>query len=206
MDRSLSPRYAFLDIRIDKAKLAAVERAVRGIPGAMARLMPPALNQAAAQMRTWLYRQFAERMSIARKSSIRDRLAISPKATPANWSAGVRIELKRFTVASFKGVRQLKAGVRWSPRPGVMNLIPRAFLTGGFTHYASGEYVESRQVWRRAEEGGRMVPRYPIHVLKGPSLARVFSDDPSFQGQAEQAGAEIVSKKLDQQVSRIVKT
>jgi hypothetical protein len=201
---SASPRYAFLDIRVDSAELKRIEAELRGIPGGMARAVPPALNAAAREERTWLYQQFCSRLNIARKTSVRDRLELRPRASPFNWSAGIRIALSRFTVAGFKGVRQTRRGVTWSPVAGQSRLIPRAFVRGGFTHYRSGEYIEARQVWRRAERAGRMMPRYPIQVMRGPSLAYVFAQDPGFQGQAERTGSAILSKKLDQQVNRLL--
>lgn len=200
------PRYKTIEVRIDQAKLDAWTARLRGIPGAMTRAMPPALNATAREVRTRLYQAFLARMNIGRKASVKDRLALKPLASPVNWRAGVRIALTRFTVASFKGSRQLKAGVRWSPRQGMQRMIPRAFIRRGLTNYLTGEYMEVRQVWKRLDRGGRMVPRYPIQVMRGPSLARVFSDDPGFQNETERAGLAILEKKVRSQVDRIAES
>lgn len=198
-----APRYAFVNVRIDQAKLDAWTARVREIPGALARLLPPALNATAREMRTRLYQAFLARMNIARKTSVRDRLALTPTATRLDWSAGIRIALTRFTVASFKGTRQRQAGVEWQPRPGMVRMIPRAFIRRGLTHYQTGEWMENRQVWKRAVKGDVMVPRYPLQLMRGPSLARVFSDDANFQGAMERQGGQIMEKKVNQQVDRI---
>lgn len=98
----------------------------------------------------------------------------------------------------------MKEGVRWSPMVGSTQMIPRAFIQQGLTHYQTGEYMDIRQAWRRAERGGVMVPRYPLKLMRGPSLAKVFSDDSGFQSSVEKTGSQIIEKKLDQQVQRVL--
>lgn len=202
------PRYRMIDVRVDQAALDRVSARIRHLPGAVARIMPPALNASASEMRTVLYRAFTSRMELRRKSSVKDRLTLTPKASRGKWASGVRISLARFTIGSFKDVQQTPSGVTWSA--GGSNLrggfIPRAFLREGLTHYRTGEYIQGRQVWKRKEEGGRMVPRYPIQLLRGPSLAKVFSDDAAFQSDMERQATAIVEKKLHQQVERILAT
>jgi len=198
------PRFAVLEIVPDKAALDQVTREIRHIPGALARMWPPALNAAAQETRTVLYKEFLLRMNIARKGSVKKRLELKPKATRHHPVAGVRIALSRFTVASFKGVRQLKEGVRWSAAPGAQRVIPRAFVRKGFTHDKTGGYLNLKQVWRRKSEGGRLVPRYPLSLLRGPSLAAVWENKPALRRQTEKQAGEIAVKKVSQQVARIL--
>ncbi|MEN6424016.1 MAG: hypothetical protein ABFE13_01535 [Phycisphaerales bacterium] len=197
------PRYAMVHVAVDHEALNRVAIALHGIPGAMDRVIPPAMNKAALEARTWLYTEFLKRMNIARRASIKDRLEHRPKASKASWSTGIRIALTRFTVTSFKGARQRKAGVEWQPRAGKTRLIPRAFIRRGFTHYQTDKYVELRQAWRRAGGMGlrdKLVPRYPLFIMRGPSMARVFSDDPEFQDRAESQASIILNKKIGQRV------
>lgn len=219
------PRYAMLEVRVDQAKLDAWTARVRDIPGAMRRLMPAALNKTAAEAKTLLYREFLTRMHIARKASVRDRLTLTPKASATSWAAGVRIALTRFTVASFAGTQQTAYGVYWSPRTaGGGKIIPRTFLLARVKNYLSGKYIEGEQVFRRAQRGekgfqskgvnraghivretraGGIVARYSIKIMRGPSLARTFSDDPQFQGDMDRKGGAILEKKVLSQVDRI---
>lgn len=199
------PRSTVLHVEIDRAAMARIERELQGIPGGIRRVMPPAMNKAAAATKTMLYRAFSERMNISRKGSIKERLQLVPKASRDNMAAGIRIDLARFTVASFKRTRQMKAGVRWSPGGGRMLMIPRAFLRKGLTHYQTGKHMDLRQVWRRAGDGDDLVPRYPLKILRGPSLAAVFERDESFQSDAERRAGDILEKKSIQQIDRVVK-
>jgi len=212
-----SPRYAFIEIRPDYRKLDALMARIQGIPGAIARVMPPALNKSAAEERTWLAREFGTRLVMSRKSSIPQRLELTPKASRASWAAGVRIHLTRFTIASFKDVQQTPSGVTWSTggTPLRGGFIPRAFIQKRYTHYLTGKEMNVPQAYRRAQKAekgfekgietraGGIVRRYPMKVLRGPSLARVFSDDPKFQARAEKEGTGIIEKKLASQVDRL---
>jgi hypothetical protein len=212
-----SPRYAFIEIKPDYARLDAILGRIKGLPGALERVIPPALNQAASEERTWLSREFGARMVMQRKRSIPDRLTLAPKAGRASWSAGIRIALTRFTLGSFQDVKQTPSGVTWSTGGTHLSggFIPRAFLRLGLTHYLTGQYIEGRQVWRRAQQGekgfsaalatraGGIVRRYPIKMLRGPSLAKVFSADANFQADAERQGTAILEKKLASQVDRL---
>jgi hypothetical protein len=212
-----SPRYAFLEIKPDYRRLDALIARVQGIPGAIQRIIPPALNKSAAEERTWLAREFGTRLVMQRQRSIADRMELTPRALRSSWSAGVRIALTRFTLGSFRDVQQTPSGVTWSTG-GVRlsgGFLPRAFLRFGLTHYRTGQYLEGRQVWRRAQQGekgfgrgtptraGDIVRRYPIKLLRGPSLAKIFSDDPGLQQRAEQQGTIILEKKVGQQVDRL---
>jgi hypothetical protein len=200
-----SPRYAALSVRLDQAKLDAITKEIAHIPGALRRIFPTSLNQAAAETKTLLYKEFLVRMNIARKASIKDRLTLTPKASRHSFVSGVRVALLRFMVTSFKGTRWLKRqGVRWSPGPGGSRIIPHAFIAKGYTHAKTGQYMDQRMAWRRAGTGDNLVPRTPILALRGPSLAMVFSKSPGFQAQIERQGSKIVEKKLTSQVQRII--
>jgi len=203
---SAASRYQLLEIVIDQNAVNNLLARIRGVPGAARRVFPPAMNKAAAEFKTWLAKAFSERINIQRKASIRDRLTLYPKASSQSMASGVRIAMTRFVVTSFKGTRQVKAGIQWQPRPGATQIIPRAFIRQGLTHYQTGEYMEQRMAWRRAGpmgQGARLVPRKPLFVMRGPSLGRVFTDDPTFQGQAENRGRQILEKKIASQVDRI---
>ncbi len=217
-DRNLpaAQRYASIAVHVDEAKLARLEQMVRGIPQALARIAPPALNKTADEMRTWLGGELVRRMAILRKKSIRDRLATDPKASAASWQSGIRISLARFTIASFQ-TQQTAAGVAWYPGIlGTWRSIPRAFLRATYRHYQTGEQMDVAQVYRRTrstEKGfradlatrrGDMVRRYPIRVLRGPSLAMVFTKDRNLLDGANKRGGEVLEKKFASQVDRFI--
>lgn len=218
-----------LQVRIDTAAMDRITKEIQSIPGAMERLMPPALNAAAAEMKTDLAREFGARMDLQRKASIKDRLELSPKAAKGAWTAGVRISLARFLIGSFRDVQQTAYGVGWTTGGSTLRggWIPRAFIVQGVTQYKSGEYQGTRMVLRRAMRGekgfttygmnraghqvkatraGDIVQRYSLKALRGPSLAYAFSGDSQFQAQAEATGGQILEKKVQQQVNRILKT
>jgi hypothetical protein len=210
-----SPRYAFLEIRPDWVRLEAVMSRVRSVPNAVQRLLPPALNQAAAEERTWLTREFGSRLRVIRKRSIPDRLELTPKASRSTLAAGVRIALTRFTIASFP-TQRTAYGIWWtSGNAAAGRIIPRSFLQARYRHYLTGEEMNVAQVYRRAQRGekgfekgrptraGDIVRRYPMKVLRGPSLARVFSDERGFQRAAERQGEAILEKKVASQVERL---
>jgi len=206
-----APRYAMVDVRIDQAALDRITAEIRSIPGAMERLMPPALNDAAREMRSWFARRFADRMGLRRKRSITDRLTLTPKASAGSLSAGVRIGLTRLTIASFRDVQQVPSGVTWSTGGSRLRggFIPRAFIRKHAWNWRSVQYLDNMQVWRRAGPMGRtaqLVPRYPLFVMRGPSLAYAFDEDPAFVADAESTGQAILEKKVAQQVNRILKT
>jgi hypothetical protein len=209
------PRYALIEIRPDWAKLEALMARVRNIPNAVPRVLVPALNQSAAEEKTWLARRFGERLRILRKKSIPDRLTLTPKASRASMAAGVQIALTRFTVASFP-TQRTAYGIWWTSGDTTGGrIIPRSFLQATYRHYLTGKEMDVAQVYRRAARGekgfrealatrrGDIVKRYPIKILRGPSLAKVFSDDPGFQAEAERQGVAILEKKVAQQVDRL---
>lgn len=212
-----SPRYALLSVQVDRRRLEEITREIRSIPGAMERIFPPALNAAADEMRTWLRREFAARLRVTRQKSIADRVVVWPKASRGSLTAGARVSLTRLTVASFPH-RQTAYGVWWTVGDAAGGrIIPRSFSREGLTHYKTHLYQPTRLVWRRAKQGekgfekgrptraGDIVQRYPIKVLRGPSLAKVFSDDPAFQTRAEAHGGAVLEKKIASQVDRLVK-
>lgn len=213
-DPSQGPRYARIQVRYDEAKLQAVTAALQAMPGQLAQAVPAALNQSADEMKTWFYNQFAGRLSLKRKQGIKDRLTVTPRASVASWTSGVRIALTRLTVADFQ-TQASRLGVWWYPGDyGTWKLLPRSFLQSGYTHYLTGQYIEVAQVYRRAKQGekgfekgrptrsGDIVRRYPIKVLRGPSLALVLTKDSGLVAQTEVHAEEVLTKKLLSQVDR----
>jgi hypothetical protein len=218
-------RFVAIDIHLDESKLAAFERAAQRIPGGMSRMAPPALNKAADEMKTWLYREIAARMAVTRTKSIKDRLLVRPLASATSWISGVRIGLSRLTVASFK-TRRTRYMVYWTPEMGHgWREIPRAFWQAGYTHSKTSERIEVEQVYRRVKSGekgfmsaginragnvvqataaGDIVRRYSIKVMRGPSVAMAFSRDRILPGRAGITGNMILTKKLASQVARFV--
>jgi hypothetical protein len=229
MHRVITDRWVSLGIRYDEAKLRAVETALKGMPGALQRAVPSALNKTAAEMSTWFFRELQGRLHLKRKDSLRGRISQYPVASGDSWVSGVRLNKARFTVASFASLFRSPYGIFWwNPLRGQVRLIPRGFLQERYTHYQTGKEMDVAQVYRRAAEGeqgypnvpypafmrnraghivkqtrlGEFVQRYSIKVMRGPSIAMVFSRDPTLIAQAESHGSEILDKKIQSQVDR----
>lgn len=224
-------RYALIGVRVDQEALSRILRKIEGIPGAVERAVPAALNAAASETRTLLIERFSALMDFSRKKSVRDRVTIPRKAGRGNWSTAVRISLARFTIGSFKDVMQTPTGVSWDTGGDIWGaafrggFIPRAFVRKGLTHYKTGQEQDTRLVFRRAMRGekgfaanavnqaghvvratrrGDIVQRYSLKVLRGPSLGLVFSRSGQMQSETEAAAVAILEKKLRQQVGRFV--
>jgi hypothetical protein len=218
-----APRYILLQVRYDEAKLRAMQRALKGFPGAMSRAVPSALNKTAKEMQTWLRRALSHRVRIRRIESLNDRVRAYPVQT-ANGSSGVLISLTRFTMASFLDVIPMEPGVYFAPYVGrAGQIIPRSFIQYRYRNFQSGQRLDVAQVYRRAQRGekgfaedainraghrvratrrGDIVQRYSLKLLRGPSLGMVFSKDPGLIAAAEKQGAEILDKKFQSQIDR----
>jgi len=77
-------------------------------------------------------------------------------ASPSNLTGKVIVrDKKQYTLGAAYPIYQTGVGVRTEFIKGKPFVIPHAFIWNG-------------KAWRRKREGGKLVPRKPIEILKGP--------------------------------------
>jgi len=196
-----------ISVKLDKRALDAAERMLRGIPHGLRRVAPPAINRTVTRTRTFVDGILAKELPV-KKSAIRRRTRIF-KASRHRWQGGLRYSDHRFAISSFKGARQTKKGVTYNSGQG-RKLIPRAFMTAGFRHYATGERIESKTVWRRARVRGtgvgeQLVGRTPLTVPKGASLGYIWTRHPEIRTAAERFGRRRLVAEIHHQTRRMLR-
>jgi len=187
-----------IKVRLDPRGLRAAERMLRGIPNGLRRVVPPAINRTLTRTRTFADGVLQKEVPV-KKSAIRRHTTVF-KASRYRFVGSLRYNDHRFAIASFKGVRPTKKGVTYAGPEG-RKLIPRAFITKGFTHYKTQQYVENKMVWRRATAGrlpgGRdLVPRTPLTAPKGVSLGYAWTKHPEIRAAVERFGRRLLVREI----------
>jgi hypothetical protein len=200
-------------VEVDKAKMARIERAVNGSQRVMGRIVYNALKRTSKKGRTLLDKEIRTILQI-KKKSVTSRIVDAEKATHNNWRWRLGISGRRISLASFGSVSKGKKGVRYTIKRGLCKTALRAFLTEGFTHAKSGEYIESKSVWRRAMAGekpfskgtptraGNIVRRMPLIHLKGPSIGHVVKNSREILTKVHIEGQRDLNKEIDGQLKR----
>lgn len=167
-----------IEIKYNEDKLRRIERLVRGIPGAMGRMVPRAINRTATTARANAARNIADQIKLP-VSTIKKSIKIL-KAKRNCWLGSLLVSSRRLPLIVF-GARELKKkGVSYkisktSPR----KRLPSAFI---LTMPKRGEKQKKghRGVFMRkrkaAESAGRRKGRLPIRELFGPSLGMIFNE------------------------------
>lgn len=171
-----------ISAQLDGPAYRAALARVRQIPGGFRRIIPPALNRTLASTATLVDRQIRSQLNV-KKARVKARMA-SKRASAADPSASVRFSPKRFSLASFRGVRWSKRrGVTVTVRAGHRVNIPEGFVR----NLRRGDNSEYQVVFRRVKRGekyfgrgkatksGAIVRRLPVLAPKGPSLAYVWT-------------------------------
>ncbi len=134
------------DLREDMGKLS------REMPHVAVR----AINKAMAGTKTDMKKLVREEYNY--KAAALDKRMTATKATSANITGIIVSKGGAVHLTDIAGTRQIKAGVSVDVRKSTgRRLIPRAFINRGRN---SGKLI----VFRRKEENGRMVGRYPIEA------------------------------------------
>jgi len=198
-------------VTFDKAKLAAVQRALAEHPRLLPRIVYRALKRTASAGRTMLDVSIRRKIAL-RKRSVMDRIVDAEKASYTNWRWRLDISAQRLSVTRFLNARQTAKGITYGGGEMGQRLIPRAFITEGFTQSKSGEYIESRAAWRRKKKGekgvsddmltrrGDLVRRMPLVYLRGPSIAKIVTDAPDLLAAVHGEGQHRLTKEIDGQV------
>lgn len=202
-----------IQVEVDKAKMAQIERAVHGSQRVVGRIVYNALKRTSKKGRTMLDKEIRSIIQIKKKSVMR-RIVDVEKATRTNWRWRLGISGRRISLASFGSVRQTKKGVGYTIKRGLRKTALRAFASEGFTHAESSEYIENKTVWRRAMAGekpfskgtptrsGNIVRRYPLVFLRGPSIGHVVKNSRQILTKVHVEGRRNLSKEIDGQLKR----
>ena len=197
----------FLVVEFDKRKLKSIERQVRGIPGAMKRIMPRAINRTAKTARARTARKIAGKVKV-RVSEVKKGIRILT-ACGDLWHARLIITTRRIPLIQF-GARQFKKGVKYQiSKAGGRKIIKGAFIQTmpitGATQARGHRGVFKRDIDADLSEGrdkkGRpRKNRLPIREKFGPSLGIVFEDAASIAAETiAETNAEL-EKNIDSQV------
>ena len=186
-----------LSVTIDKAKMRAIERTLAEVPRALPRIMVRALKRTAAGSRTQIDKAIRADVPL-KKAAVMKRIVDEQKATSINWLWRLGISGRRLALSSFPYRTSRRRGVSYTIRRGQRRRIPVAF-----ERQMQGSQDQSyKAIFRRAGEEGRLVPRYPLVFLRGPSLGQVVEDAPALLRQVEATGAARLEREILSQVDR----
>lgn len=190
-----------VEIKIDEAKVNRIRQAVAGHEKGLPKIMYRSLKKTASRGRTQIDRDVRSVLTV-KKKDVMNRIVDIEKASYTHWVWRLGISLKRITLAAFGNVSKNKQGLGYTIRRGLRRTALHAFVSKGFTHWRSGEYIESKTVWRRAGmAGGKLVPRGPLIVLRGPSIGFHVATGPILSN-VERDGLNVLSNEIDGQVKR----
>lgn len=197
----------FVDIEVDESKLKAVERQVRGIPGAMNRIMPPAINRTATTARVTTAQAIAGQIKWA-VSTVKKGIKII-KARRGLWKARVSVTTKRIPLIHF-GTRQTQKGVSYQiskskGRKTIAGAFKQTMPTTGPKQKKGHKGVFMRKGKAKTSTGldtkGRpRKGRLPIRELYGPSLGIVFEDAASIAADITASTGDVLEKNIDSKV------
>jgi len=193
-----------LEVRYDKAKVAAVQRALREVPKEIPVVMYRALNRTATNARTKLKKVLAQRLGWRQKDIV-PYLPIH-KASRDKWIASISAPTRKIDAISLRAKGTKHRGVTYKdPVSGQRVRRPHAFI---YRMPSRGTQVWERSLHRLGHRkyidwgGRRMEALFP---LKGPSLYDVMmvharADTDRIMSQS----AAVLEKNIQQQVRLIL--
>ena len=178
-----------VEIQFEKAKLKRIEQMLKGIPGALPKVISRGINRTATMSRTEIVNQISANLSL-KKKVIRDRLRLE-KATYQKWQARITVRTKRIPLMEFKA-RQNKKGVSYLIEKGQgRKRIDSAFEAT----MASGH----RGIFKRKGPS-----RFPIIELLGPSLGQVFAGAERITAEVQSRAGQMLEKNIDDQIKLLL--
>jgi len=183
-----------VEIKFDKKKLARVQALLKGIPGALPRVMSRAINKTTLAARTRIVRAIAAEIKVKQKT-IRQRISLD-RATYTRWQAKLHITGRRIPLIYF-GARQMAGGdIRYQINP-----------TGGPTTISYDK--ESNPVFIGTLKSGhrgvfrRLGKRLPITELFGPSIPAVYEKAPGLAARMLKEAYRDLDKNIDYQLELV---
>jgi len=189
-----------ISVTIDKTKMRAIEQAVAEVPHALPKIMVRALKRTGKAGRTEIDRQIRAELTV-KKKAVMDRIVDEQKASHTNWVWRLGISRKRISLGSFRHRWSKRRGVTFSIRKGLKRRVPTAFVRPN----PHGGDDTPEAVFRRAERGGELVPRYPLVFLRGPSLGQVLTDATGMLQKMQTHGSERLTNEVYHQIEYLLR-
>jgi hypothetical protein len=214
MEKITGPR---IDVQVDQAKLAEVEKTLTYINGGLRMAVVSAINRSLRSARSHVAGQIRGEIRLGKRQIAR-RILVR-KASGGNWWGVMGLGDMPFSLArDFKAVdlrtrkRGLRSGVRVGVRPGASDVLPRAFMakTWGAENvvmrkYRSGERPEYDWMTGQLTGSGQLVGRMPIVKMRGPILRDIWTRSPQLVHEAAAWAGQVLGRELDGQVARLIK-
>lgn len=169
---------------------ATVPERLRGFPGKLPGELAKQVNRTAVQAHRDFVRLVERQMNVRRKSI--ESATTLRRATTRNLEARITIRGRRISLISFKGSRINKRTISWkiatdgirksAGSPAFANLVKTGTREEG---------SERMQFLRRLKKS-----RYPIMILKGPSIPRFYAEYPDLQ--------EALSREVNPNLARAI--
>jgi hypothetical protein len=139
-----------------EAKIEGLNRLLMAVnPAIYKRAASRALNEALRWARKEWIKGIREKYAI-KSTYLKERVFEIYPASPSNLTGKVVVrDKKQYSLGLAYPISQTKEGVRTQFIRGKSFVIPHAFIWSG-------------RAWRRKRVGGKLVPRKPIVLLKGP--------------------------------------
>jgi len=139
-----------------EAKIEGLNRLLMAVnPVLHERAASRALNESLRWARKEWIKGIRDKYAI-KSSYLKERIFEIYHASPSNLTGKVVVrDKKQYTLGAAYPISQTGIGVRTEFIKGRPFVIPHAFIWSG-------------KAWRRKREGGKLVPRKPIEILKGP--------------------------------------
>ncbi len=191
-----------IDLKVDDRDLKTLERQLRSFPKAMPRVMSRAINKTVISARVQAARGIIQEINLTVTRA--KRAMIITKATFSRWVGKIHFQKRRIRIIFF-GAKQKPKGVTYKiERDKGRQLIPGAFITT----VRGGQNAENRGVFaRKFVKGSRTkrVGRFSIIQQRGPSMARLFKDNPRIVASVTQTATRNITKFITAQVVLIFK-
>lgn len=176
-----------MDIQVDRAQLAEVERLLASVPGGVDRVMVTSVNSTATTGRKRIVQELGKKLALT-QTRIRKDTTLR-KAVRGHVAAVITIRGKRIMLIEFQA--------RDTGRRGVTYRIERG---GKRARVAEGFIARSPRgtelVWRRMGK-----PRLPIVPLRGPSIPAAFERAEAMQREVLEETAVLLERRIWQKVN-----
>ena len=175
---------------------AALQAALKSLTG---RDLPAAINFALTRAATTLKKDASTAVNknyVVKVGTLKADYITSEKSRSPMIGSSVRISGALIPLVDFGNPKQMKQGVKVTvKRGGGRSMYRHAFL--------ANVRGPKRQIYWRAKEGGKMVPRGPLRVLFGPTIAQIVSAPPFVAKLLTTANERIVDTLRQQIKSRV---
>ncbi len=174
---------ADIELKFDEATARRFQRDLASVRNGWPRAAKRAINRTLTSLRGRAARRIAKEHGGIKTKAIRNHTYIQ-KASQRVLAGFIRFSSRRIPIHEMKRVRQTSTGVSYQG-PGGTRKIPHAFLISTI-----------RGVWKRAKKGGKLVPRLPITLLRGPSAKEIWDEHGGMAREVREDGQQKLRKEL----------